>query len=567
MSSFFLIFLIFSSLSSPIGKIRIIGNHSFKEKELIRILGIKKGEPFRPSLLKSSLLRLENFYKGKGFFDVSIESTKVEKRKGKIYVSIYVKEGRRRYIGGISFKGAESIDSTKLLKFFGLSPPYPFDVDVLGEGESRVLEEYAERGFPFVEISREDDLRGDTLFITYHIEEGPRVFIRRIILEGYNKVRRKILEREVDINSGDLYKSSLIIDTKRRLFSTGLFKSVRHEIREVKGVYDSVDIAFIVEEVNPRYLRLGFGYHSPLEIQLREEIGHLNLFNNGQRLSLKTDFLFSKSLRRERYDVNYSEPYFLGFRLEGKIHPFYYRDQDKRVREYGFDLQLNKLITPNLRVISALGWKRVESEVEEVGVINSILVQPFWDSRYPILDPQRGFFAYLRTEQAGGPLGGEYDFRRLIYDHSSYHTLKRGITLAWRLRIGYQWVYGRRRSIPAEEKFTLGGEGTVRGYDLHSIGTYYSDIGYSVGNAIFVFNIEYRQKIDRRFGFVLFFDYGGLWKDMKEVSPSRNTGIGAGIGFRFYTPFGPLRFDWGIKLRERSKGDRGRVYLGIGHMF
>ena len=239
----FLIFLLIYS-NFPIGKIKIFGARSFKEKELIRVLGLKKGENFSPPILRSSLLRLENYYKGKGFFEVTVESTKVEKRKEKIFISIFLSEGRRKYIGQILFRGAEVIDSAILLKIYGHIPPYPYDVDILGDGESKILEAYAERGFPYIEISRDEDiLNGDTLIIVYTIDEGPRVYIRKIILEGNKKVRRKILEREVDIKPGDLYKSSKIIETKRRLFSTGLFRSVRHELREIHGKEDSIDVA------------------------------------------------------------------------------------------------------------------------------------------------------------------------------------------------------------------------------------------------------------------------------------------------------------------------------------
>lgn len=562
----FSLFFIFTF--STLHKIHFVGVRNFKEKDLVKILGLRKGAPYSTPLLKSSLIRLEGIYRKKGFFDFRVDSIKEVRKDENIDVFIYVTEGKRRIVSDVLYMGMEHFTMKEIRKAVDLSVPFPYDEDLLNDAESKIIEKYTESGFPFVDVSlKREEKNYDTLKIIFEIREGPRVYIRNIALKGYKKVRRKILEREITVKKGDLYMSSKIFESTRRLYSTGLFKSVRYELHIIKGVEDSIDVTFFVKEVKPGYINTGFGYHSPEEFQLRGGVGHLNVFNNGQRAELRSDLLFTlKDLKRERFELYYSEPYLLGFRMEGRIHPFYELDRMRSIREYGFDIQFNKLLGPYLKLTYAIEWKNVKGEVVEGVYINTNVLQAVWDSRSPLMDPRRGLFALNRFEIAGGPLGGQYDFLRWVYDNSFYTQLGKNV-IAARLRLGYQKPYGRSTSIPPEEQFTLGGEGTLRGYDFHSVGVYVEKVGYYVGNVLYLFNFEWRGRFIGNWGYVIFFDYGGLFSKLSELSLFRDAAISGGIGIRYRTPFGPLRLDWGIKLKNRGKKDRGRVYIGIGHMF
>ena len=80
------------------------------------------------------------------------------------------------------------------------------------------------------------------------------------------------------------------------------------------------------------------------------------------------------------------------------------------------------------------------------------------------------------------------------------------------------------------------------------------------------FNLELRFRIWGKNGLVAFADAGGLY-DRWDDADIQSIALSSGIGFRLWTPVGPLRLDWGIKLKNRSPGDRGRLYLSIGHMY
>jgi outer membrane protein assembly factor BamA len=353
-----------------------------------------------------------------------------------------------------------------------------------------------------------------------------------------------------------------------RIYSTGLFSSVRYTLEPITENGDVVDLVFIVEEARARTLDVSFGYHTPLDIETKFAIGHLNLFNNGQRIRLETELLYDfHAFERRRVDVIYSEPYLLGFRVEGALHPFYYRDLEEEIEELGADFLLTKILSRKLKLIGAIGWKKVLLSPEAKGVTNSVLIQPIWDSRDNIFEPRRGSFVSLRLENAGSILAGTNDFRRIFFDFSTFRWFRvRNEIFAFRLRYGMEWSYGRSMSIPLEERFLLGGEGSLRGHDRRSVGPPDPERDFQSGTNLLNVNFEVREYLFYPFGFVVFLDAGVLWDKTGSLDTSP-VELGTGLGFRFATPVGPVRFDWGIKLRNREKNDYGRLYLGIGHMF
>ncbi len=451
-----------------------------------------------------------------------------------------------------------------------LTPPFPYDEEVFGEREYRLISIYSDSGYPYLEIKREIvDLGDDTLKLIYHVREGPLVIIKDFDIKGLRTVRRKIVEREVVIKPGSPYNASKLIESKRRIYSTGLFSSVRHEVKELSPNGDTVRIIFVVEESRAGYLNIGVGYHSPTELQLKFGVGHLNLFNNGQRVHFQSQILSDfRAVKRKRFELRYSEPYFFGFRLEASGQGYFYEDVEEEVKEVGLDFQLKKVFNKNFRVNASVGWTRVlKSPESNNATINSAYLQPLWDSRDYVLDPGKGWFATARAEVAGWLLGGSYDFTRIIIDVSRYSPMLGGrVIVASRMRLGSETPFGRSTDIPSIERFYLGGDGSVRGYDRRSIGPPDPERDFRSGTKLVHLNLELRFRLWGKSGFVLFSDAGGLWDEWTDFD-LRDFAVSAGVGGRLATPVGPLRLDWGIKLRNRSPGDKGKLYLSIGHMF
>ncbi len=563
--SYGLILLIFISVPK-IHKIEFRGNKNFSTKHLKRVVKLKKGDYFSRARLKAGIARLKRFYSSKGFDEFRVIDVKVTHVKKGVDILIEIYEGRRKVVKDIVFTGILTVQPEKLKKIFDYPVPGFYDEDRLGTGENNIIRFYEDNGKPFVKFTREVDGK-DSVVVIYKIDEGPTVFVGQVEIVGNKKVRSAIIRREIVIKPGDIYRISRVVESQRRIYMTGLFQSVQTKISVMNSSGDTIKLTFIVKELKPGYIEIGGGYHSPFDLQAKLAVGHKNLFNNAQYGEVRFNIISDiKRLLRERIDVTYGEPYFLNFNLEARLKITYFKDIRDEQDYISTEFKLSKYISSRFRIEGALTWKKNYLRPEEgQGVINSMALLPLWDSRDNIFDPREGIFVILRLEQAGWILDGDYDFRRGILDFSEYRSYKK-TTFAWRVRIGAITPFGRSEIPPFLESFHLGGDGSIRGFDRYSIGPLYDfRTGIHYGFYLFNFNFEYRPRFSKKWGAVLFLDAGNLYALRREISTELYVSAGAGI--RYFTIIGPIRLDWGIKLNHRSPDDRGRVYLGIGHMF
>jgi outer membrane translocation and assembly module TamA len=109
----------------------------------------------------------------------------------------------------------------------------------------------------------------------------------------------------------------------------------------------------------------------------------------------------------------------------------------------------------------------------------------------------------------------------------------------------------------------------VRGYDEDELGIQNVTIingEPTGGDAMFVVNEELRIFLPKSFGLVLFVDHGNVWRNYRDVSASQAKST-TGIGLRYNTPVGPLRFDWGYKLDPEPTEEPWVLHFTLGHAF
>ena len=200
------------------------------------------------------------------------------------------------------------------------------------------------------------------------------------------------------------------------------------------------------------------------------------------------------------------------------------------------------------------------------------------DSRDDLLDPTRGLVMGLDSDLALRALGSQVGFGKGYGELFAYHTIaaRRRVVLAGAVRIGLARGFEREvtreddagnpildengdpivevvTDLPASERFFTGGENTVRGFARDSLG----DVGTldpngfpTGGNALTVLNAELRAPLWKELGGVVFLDAGNVFRrvsdlDLGALRPS------AGFGFRYKSPVGPVRVDFGFRLTSR----------------
>jgi outer membrane protein insertion porin family len=219
------------------------------------------------------------------------------------------------------------------------------------------------------------------------------------------------------------------------------------------------------------------------------------------------------------------------------------------------------------------------------------------DSRDDALDPQRGAIVGVDTSVAAKAYGSEVGFVKSFAQGFIYRRLPgRGIVVAAGARLGVavgfpqavpppqeiartQGALARQvdraelfpsviRDLPVSERFFAGGDTTVRGFALDRLGTVdtLDPQGFPQGgNGMAIFNFETRAPYWKNLQFVWFLDAGNVFERATDVRLDELR-VSSGLGFRYRSPIGPIRVDWGWKLSTQLLEGGGRERSNVLHI-
>jgi translocation and assembly module TamA len=187
-----------------------------------------------------------------------------------------------------------------------------------------------------------------------------------------------------------------------------------------------------------------------------------------------------------------------------------------------------------------------------------------YDGSDDLLDPNRGFRLSLRFSPELSLHAGAFGYGRAQVDASFYQPVTERVTLAGRTRLGTILGAGRDFIAPSR-RFYAGGGGSVRGYGYQVLGprdpVFNDPIG---GRSLAEFAVEARVRFGN-WGIVPFLDAGNVYASpLPRITDLR---LGAGLGVRYHTRFGPIRVDVGTPLTPRKGDSRVAVYVSLGQAF
>ena len=565
--------------------VRFQGSRTFSSGTLASVIMAQPKRPSSETQLNSDVATLEQFYHNEGFYSVEVEK-QVTRGKRRPVVTFHITEGPRTRLSAIAISGNVTVGTEKLLRQLSVRPGQFLSQAELDQSVASLREYYLNSGYPFVQI-QDTVTRADTLAtLSLSIAEGKLCHVSKVLVRGNRTVRTRTVLRGSEIRPGERFSQKRMEEAQSRLYATKLFYRVMfyviadsgqgERIRDPGGP-DSVVVRFDVVEQAYRGVSLGAGVEIPARLLVSAEWEHDNVFNRGHTLIVGGEF--SPTLPwsyRIGFDGTYRVPYLVLTRIDFQTHPYfsYERVNDTtRQREYGIETGMSRNLAPQLTV-GLTNRLRLVSDTSS-GITNSLALTGQYDTRDDIFDPGQGLSAQVVVEGAGGPLLGDNDLYRLTGDVRWYQRL--GIVaggqesgtgdfvVAVRGMAGSVRPYGRTAVVPYYESFTLGGRSTLRGYPDRSIGPDSSLVaGYRYGTAVVNGNVELRSPyILGWVGIVGFADAGDVGWDFRMTAYEYS----AGAGIRVKTPIGPVRLDWGKRLRKPPSGDKGRFYLGLLHAF
>lgn len=472
----------------------------------------------------------------------------------------------------ISIEGNTVVSEEEMREVMVLQEGQIFCQKILKNDVDRISQLYKDRGYLLINIKDINFDEEGKLWIK--ISEGR---LEKIVIEGNDKTKEKVITREINIEPGDLFNFETARKSLQKIYNLGYFDDVSMKL-EPGSEEDTIVLVIKVIEKNTGKFGIGAGYNSEEGLMGFTSYEENNLFGGGQKIQAKVELG-----GRTTYKLSFLEPWLggtptsFGFEVYDTIKHKEDKEEEVILAEYdeerlGGRLIFGRKISDSVKLGLELKSERVTHDLisgtlpedTDEGLTNSLVPTFSYDTRDNVFEPTSGWYHSFSLEKAGGFLGGDYDFTKYNLTLRAYistqfiedivdigsikkitDNLSKGV-LALRAMGGMADT-----DLPSFAAYQVGGMNTVRGYDF----------GEFSGDKSLVFNVEYRFPLAENFQAVLFADWGQAW-DYEESIDFEDLKFGRGVGIRFDTPLGPIRLDYGI-----NEEGVGKTYFSIGHTF
>ncbi|HEY0840927.1 MAG TPA: outer membrane protein assembly factor BamA [Vulgatibacter sp.] len=596
--------------------IRFLGNEKISSADLLEPMITKEGDflsfltgagTYREEIFQRDVQVAQGVYYDNGYITVKFGKPVVALTPDKrsIFITSPVEEGEQFSIGTIDFEGDILTSKEDLAKATIVRSGEIFSRSRLQSDIQAITNLYQDEAYAYVNVVPLTTVHPEerTVDLVFEIDKGKKVRWERIEIVGNEKTRDKVIRRELRVYEGEYFNGTDLNRSKARVTALGFFepdpRTGMVEISTRKGSTDDLIIGTVeVKEKPTGTFQLGAGFSSIENFIGTAQISQSNFFGWGQSASLQAQV----SSLRQLYQLQFVEPYFFDTEWTAAF-DLYRTDVDYGgfVRKatggditFGHPLpfvktdELRLFLTYTLEDVEVtdggfqIGGVRLFGRFKD-GITSSARLTLAWDARNNRLFPSRGFYQSASIEEAPSWLGSDFLYTRYTGVSRWYFQLP------WRFVFKTQGTIGyiRGENVPISELYYVGGINSVRGYTLRSlsptlpVGIDGSDpqsptFNYLIGgNKQLVFNTELEFPIFEKVGIrgVLFYDLGNAFAADENFFQYKQQDLflgmfhSVGFGFRWFSPIGPLRFEWGIPLTPRPEDQRLLFEFTIGNSF
>ena len=583
-----------------IRRINIVGNTAFDDEDLLDDFKLEttgffsfitRSDRYSKPKLAADLETLRTFYLDRGFINFGIDSTQVSITSDKedVYITINISEGGRYVVRDVYLQGALMVPERELFDLVSVVQGREFSRKQVTETTLRIGDRLGNEGYSFANVNAvpEIDEADETVDLTFYVDPGERVYVRRINFKGNAKTRDEVLRREMRQMESGWISTEAIERSRVRLNRLGFFESVSVETPAVPGASDQVDVDFTVVERPSGNLSLGAGYSNSqgalFDISVTEE----NVLGTGNRLSasLNTDRV-SRDI-----SVSWLNPYWTVDGVSRGIDVYNRRTdaQDANLADYDLDrigagATFGIPVSEFTRVNAGLNAEHTEfiagesasEQVEEFervtgGEFITLLATTAWarDTRNSRFLPTRGNLSRLSGEVALP--GGDLRYFKVFARHQRLFPLTGDFVLVLEGEIGYGDGYGGTASLPLTENFFAGGLRSVRGFKANTLGPRDSEDQPLGGNLKLVATAELIlplpfTKYSDTFRVTGFFDAGNVYDTDDEITFG-TLRYSTGIAAVWLSPVGPLTMSFAHPLKTMADDETQGFQLTFGTSF
>lgn len=469
---------------------------------------LKSSDIYDANRVAADLEAIRRLYLKNGYADFRVVSSNAQLTPdGRGYVlTIVMDEGPRYTVSSVEVDSRiRDVNSDVLRSKVRTSAGSTYNADDVEKSVDSISREVAKEGYAFAQVRPRGDRNpaDRTLRIVYAVEEGPRVYVERIVVRGNTRTRDYVIRREFDLGEGDAFNKAVVDRAERRLKNLGFFKTVRIT-NEPGSAPDRVVMNVDVEEQATGSFGISGGYSTTEGFLAEVSVQDTNFGGRGQFARMAV----SNGQKSRGAELSFTEPFFMDQRIAAGF-DLYSKFNDStdyaryRSRTTGITLRAGVPITEEFSV-----GARYSLYQQRISIPNTAS-KPYWNCdglpfapaltntcitdgeasvaikeshgktitslvgltlAYNTLDnnkdPSSGIYAELKPEVAG--VGGDSRFVRVVGQARYYQPITEDITGMLKIQGGQMAAFGGNK-LRVLDHFYMGPE-LVRGFAPSGLG-------------------------------------------------------------------------------------------------
>lgn len=597
-----LLFSVNEGKKVKITEIRFEGAKSYKKRKLKKQIQTSEKGLFswlsgsgeiKREQVEQDAARLLMFYHNEGFADARVGEPEITMEESEARIVFKIEEGDRYKIGDVTVSGDLLFPEETLVGITAIGKEKWYKRDTLQKDIIALSDLYGDMGYANADIypRLRKNAEESLLDVEYTVHQGNQVYIDRILIEGNERTRDKVIRRQIPLVEQELYSGSKIKRATRNLNRMEYFENVSIDA-EPTADPEKVDLRVHVQEKATGMFTFGAGYSSEENVFVQASVSQRNLFGRGQTMNLQAAVGSSTT----RYTLSFTEPYLFDLPLSAGFDLYNWEREydDYTKKSTGFTVRFGYPVWDYTRFYVSYGFEKFDVEIDSgqeyyvnedildlvpLDTASSMSLRLVYDSTNRMFNASEGASHSLTMKYSGGFLGGDIAFTKYQAETGWYFPLFWDFVFFAHGEGGYI-EKGSDGHLPDYEKFYLGGMNSVRGYKWRDIAIYYDDIytdgggnQYTVrknkgGDKFFQVNLEMTFPLVKDAGLMglVFYDMGTIYDDVTDLDSGLKRSYGYGI--RWYSPVGPIRLEYGYPL-DKIDGEKqsGRWEFSMGSAF
>lgn len=617
-----IVFVINEGIKAKVAGIEFTGNQHFSDRRLRGQMKdvkkhniytwVRKKNLYIPSKLDEDLERVKNFYQDRGYQDIQFGDPQVvtvgrNTKKPRVKLVIPVTEGEIHTFGEVTAEGNTVFTSEQMIGNWPLAKGDIIRRKPITSRAESFGEAYRMRGYIYAYVDPEFIKKpGNVVDVHFKVFEGEQFHLGRLEFEGNNTTKDKVLRREIFLEEGQIMDMETFKQSLYKLGQLGYFKVTDNPDFKVNPDTKTVDITVKGMEEGKNDIQFGGGYSEGGGFFVQAQFSTRNFLGEGENFGLS----YQRGNRTNFFTLSYADPWFMdtpnslgisvfnrqttlpasfGYQQRGKGGTIAYGYRLGRFDSLGLVYGYERARThyETTEAPDPLGNVPLPSITDFVYTTSSLNPSYRYDSRDNPFDTTRGARLSLSLGFSGGPLGGTINLLKPQLSATKFQRLSRKTSLSVNLEGGYIFplkdedcvhIYAERSAtvpdlcVPIGERFLVGGEFSVRGFQYGTLGPYENIPGQGIrpvgGYKYSVLNAEYIYRVNDPIRLVLFTDTGYAfgYKENFDLAKLRYT---FGAEMRIFLPVFqfPLRFIYAFNPAPKDGDDFTGFQFTVGNTF